>query len=91
MTGVEPLGAEEIARLRGLGQGQVPDVVAQIVASAPKVQGLDLFEQYEVSGDLLLVTSDASALRLEPGDFIVRRIWSTAAEPIEVNRAGGAS
>ena len=57
--------------------------------TAPRVQGLDLFEQYEASGELLVVTSDRSALRIEPGDFIVRRAWATAAEPIEVNRAGG--
>jgi hypothetical protein len=59
--------------------------------SAPQVQGLDLFEQYERDGSLLVVTSDASGLRLEPGDFIVRRPWATAAEAVEVNRAGGAS
>lgn len=54
---------------------------------APQVQGLDLFEQYEASGELLVVTSDASALRLEPGDFIVKRVWATAADPVEINRA----
>lgn len=57
--------------------------------SAPTVQGLVLFEQYEASGSLLVVTSDKTALRLEPGDFIVRRPWATAADAVEVNRAGG--
>lgn len=55
--------------------------------SAPSIQGLDLFEQYEADGSLLVVTSDRSALRLEPGDVIVRRAWATAAELIEINRA----
>ena len=54
---------------------------------APRLQGLDLFEQYEASGHLLVVTSDRSELGLSPGDFIVRRRWSTAAEPVEVRRA----
>ena len=60
------------------------------MAHAPKVQGLVLFEQYEASGDLLVVTSDKSSLRLEPGDFIVRREWATACDPDEVNRAEAA-
>lgn len=55
--------------------------------SAPVVQSLVLFEQYEVGGNLLVVTSDKSALQLEPGDFIVRRPWATAAPPVEINRA----
>lgn len=55
--------------------------------SAPVVQGLILFEKYEADGNLLVVTSDRSALQLEPGDFIVRRPWATAAPPVEVNRA----
>jgi hypothetical protein len=59
--------------------------------SAPSVQGLVLFEQYEASGSLLIVTSDRSALRLEPGDFIVRRPWATSADAIEVNRAKATS
>ncbi len=56
---------------------------------APAIQGITLFEHYEANGSLLLVTSDASALRLEPGDFIVRRPWATAANPEPVNRARG--
>ena len=49
--------------------------------------GFDLFEHYESNGSLLVVTSDASAIRLEPGDFIVRRVWSTAAMPYVYNEA----
>ena len=49
--------------------------------------GLDLFEHYQEDGYLLVVTSDATALRLEPGDFIVRRMWSTAVAPCVYNRA----
>ncbi len=56
---------------------------------APQVQGLTLFEYYEADGSLLLVTSDSSALRLEPGDFTLRRPWATAATPEPVNRARG--
>ena len=56
-------------------------------AVAPDVQGLALFEQYEADGSLLLVTSDATDLRLEPGDFIVKRPWATASPAEEVNRA----
>lgn len=56
-------------------------------AVAPDVQGLVLFEQYEADGSLLLVTSDATTLRLEPGDFIVKRPWATASPAVEVNRA----
>ena len=55
------------------------------MGEAPKVQGLDLFEQYEASGSLLVVTSDSSSLRLEPGDYIVRRPWATAAPAVEIN------
>lgn len=50
-------------------------------ASVPVVQGLVLFEQYEANGSLLVVTSDPSDLRLEPGDFVVRREWATAVPP----------
>lgn len=50
--------------------------------------GLELFEHYEEGGALLVATSDASALRLEPGDFIVKRLWSTAVMPHIYNRAG---
>lgn len=57
------------------------------MSDAPRMQGLDLFEHYEASGALLVVTSDKRALRLEPGDFIVRRPWATSAPAVEVNRA----
>ena len=60
--------------------------------AAPQLQGLVLFEHYEKDGSLLVVTSDASAVQpLKPGDFIVKRPWSTAAEPEEFNRARGGS
>jgi hypothetical protein len=49
--------------------------------------GFDLFEHYEKDGSLLVVTSDATAIRLEPGDFIVRRLWSTAVMPYIYNSA----
>lgn len=54
---------------------------------APEATGLELFEQYDASGYLLLVTSDATALRLSPGDVIVRRLWATAAPAAIYNRA----
>lgn len=60
--------------------------MTEIVANAPAVQGLDLFEHYEASGALLVVTSDASAISLEPGDFIVRRAWATASTPVRWQR-----
>lgn len=49
--------------------------------SAPTPQGLVLFEVYEKSGELLLVTSALDRNELEPGDFVVRRPWATAAAP----------
>lgn len=49
--------------------------------------GLDLFEHYEPGGMLLVATSDASTIRLEPGDFIVKRLWSTAVMPYVYNEA----
>ena len=49
----------------------------------PRVQGLSLFEVYEHSGALLLVTSDASGIKLEPGDVIIRRPWATSAYPAQ--------
>ena len=57
--------------------------------TAPDIQGLVLFEQYEVTGSLLVVTSDVNTLRLEPGDFIVRRPWATSAPAEPYNRARG--
>ena len=57
------------------------------MSDTPDVQGLELFEQYEEDGSLLVVTSDRTALRLEPGDYIVRRPWATAAPAVHVNRA----
>ena len=55
---------------------------------APEMQMLELFEVYEADGSLLMVTSAASHIRLEPGDVVYRRVWSTCAEPVEYNRAG---
>jgi hypothetical protein len=49
-------------------------------ARVPAVQGLDLFEVYEASGALLLVTSDATLADLQPGDVMIRRPWATSAE-----------
>lgn len=49
--------------------------------------GHELFEHYERGGLLLVVTSDASAIHLEPGDFIVKRVWSTAVMPYVYNEA----
>lgn len=54
---------------------------------APELQGLVLFEQYEADGSLLVVTSDATALRLKSGDFIVRRPWATSAPAEEISRS----
>ena len=59
------------------------------MTDAPPVHGLDLFEHYEASGNLLIVTSDKTTIRMEPGDFIVRRPWATAAPVLVVNRARG--
>lgn len=56
-------------------------------AEVPQFYGFDLFEHYEAGGHLLLVTSDANAIRLEPGDFVVKRLWSTATMPYVHNRA----
>ena len=56
-------------------------------AGVDQFYGLDLFEHYEEGGSLLVVTSDASALRLELGDFIVKRPWSTAVVPYIYNQA----
>lgn len=49
-------------------------------AQVPNTQGLDLFEVYEATGALLLVTSDATLAELQPGDVMVRRAWATSAE-----------
>lgn len=49
--------------------------------------GLELFEHYEQDGSLLVATTDASVLQLEPGDFIVKRLWSTAVMPYIYNEA----
>lgn len=56
-------------------------------APVPQFYGIELFEHYEPSGSLLVVTSDQSDIRLEPGDFIVKRMWSTAVVPYIHNRA----
>lgn len=49
--------------------------------------GHQMFEHYQEDGYLIVVTSDATALRLEPGDFIVKRLWSTAVVPYIYNEA----
>ena len=55
--------------------------------AAPTPQGLVLFEVYEASGSLLLVTSDSTLIDpLEPGDIMVRRPWATASSHEEVRR-----
>lgn len=54
--------------------------------TAPRLQSLVLFEVYEGSGDLLLVTSDATDIRLQPGDVVYRREWMTCSTPHEHNR-----
>lgn len=47
-------------------------------------EGLVLFEVYEASGALLVVTSDGSEARaaMEDGDLLFRRPWATAAAPV---------
>ncbi len=56
-------------------------------ADVSQFYGLDLFEHYEEGGSLLVVTSDASTLEIEPDDFIVKRLWSTAVVPYVYNEA----
>ena len=58
-----------------------------IAAEVPQFYGFELFEHYQQDGHLLVITSDASALRLKPGDFIVKRMWSTAVVPYIHNHA----
>lgn len=53
-------------------------------APAPTPQGLVLFEVYEASGSLLLVTSDSILIHTEPGDRVIRRPWATASGYDEV-------
>lgn len=57
--------------------------VSHLVAAddVPTFYGHVLFEHYQEDGHLLVVTSDESALDLEPGDYVVRRLWSTAVAP----------
>ena len=50
----------------------------------PKTQGLVLFEVYEKSGALLLVTSSLADAELLPTDYVVRRPWASAAESTRV-------
>lgn len=47
--------------------------------TAPKVQGIVLFEQYEANGSLLFVTSDASLIERVDGDQLYKRPWATGA------------
>ena len=56
---------------------------------AARYYGHDLFEHYGAEGYLLVVTSDASSIKLEPGDFVVKRSWSTAQMPYVYNEAKG--
>ncbi len=56
-------------------------------APVPQFYGIEIFEHYQQDGYLLIATTDASALRLEPGDFIVKRMWSTAVAPYIYNSA----
>lgn len=50
--------------------------------NAPKVQGLDMFEVYEDSGALLVVTSDLTSVNVAPTDVVYRRPWATAAPAV---------
>lgn len=50
--------------------------------NVPTPQGLVLFEVYEASGALLLVASTLEDFEPQEGDYIVKRTWSTAADPI---------
>lgn len=54
---------------------------------SPDMQAMVLFEHYEESGHLLVVTSNPVGLRLSPGDFIVRRKWGTFDAPTVWNSA----
>lgn len=54
--------------------------------TVPTPQGLVLFEVYEANGALLLVTSDATLIEVEAGDYVVRRPWATAGGYEEVRR-----
>lgn len=50
---------------------------------APVAQYTDMamYEHYNASGYLLLITSDPDAITLEPGDFVVKRAWRTDVVP----------
>lgn len=50
--------------------------------TVPGTDGLVLFEVYEASGNLLFVSSTLEGWEKEVGDYVVRRPWATAAEPI---------
>ncbi|HKN44283.1 MAG TPA: hypothetical protein VJW23_10185 [Propionibacteriaceae bacterium] len=43
--------------------------------------GGDVFEHYQGDGYFIVATTDESALELEPGDFVVKRKWSTSVVP----------
>lgn len=43
--------------------------------------GMELVEHYQADGFLLTIVSDATALEMQPGDFTVKRTWSTAVMP----------
>ena len=53
--------------------------------TAPDMQAMYLFEHYEESGHLLVVTSNPVGLRPSQGDFIVRRKWGTFDAPTICN------
>jgi hypothetical protein len=44
-------------------------------------RGHNLFEHYNEDGHLVVITSDVTALDLEPGDFVVLRSWTTLTMP----------
>ena len=58
---------------------------------APDSAGFDLFEHWETTGPdeygLLLVSSSPIGMRLQPGDWILRRRWAPASEPATYNHA----
>lgn len=55
---------------------------------ASAVERMDMFEVYDSEANLLLVTSDVSAISdLQPGDTVYRRSWSTDAEAVLYHQA----
>lgn len=66
-------------------------MTAESNEKAPTVQGLDLFEVYESTGALLVVTSDLTSVNVEPTDVVYRRAWGTTAAATRVLSPGGES